>query len=99
MNIVKKNNGDRLTIALEGRLDTTTSPDLEEVITGTLDDFNSIVFDFENLSYISSAGLRVVLSIQKKMNAKKGTFIIKNVNDSVQEIFNMTGFSNILTIE
>jgi anti-sigma B factor antagonist len=99
MNIVKKNNGDRLTIALDGRLDTTTSPDLEEVITGTLDDFNSIVFDFENLSYISSAGLRVVLSIQKKMNAKKGTFIIKNVNDSVQEIFNMTGFSNILTIE
>jgi anti-sigma B factor antagonist len=99
MNIEKKNSGDTLTIALEGRLDTTTSPDLEEVVTGALEDFDSIIFDFENLSYISSAGLRVVLSIQKKMNAKNGNFIIKNVNDSVQEIFNMTGFSNILTIK
>ena len=87
-----------LVITLEGRLDTMTAPDLEsqlqEVITGV----EHLTFDLEKLEYISSAGLRVLLSTQKIMN-KQGDMVVKNVTEEVNEIFEVTGFSDILTIE
>mgnify|MGYP002734206116 CR=1 FL=1 len=90
--------GTERTIALEGRLDTTTSPELETVLNDSLDGVTSLVFDFEKLDYISSAGLRVLLSAQKLMN-RQGTMKILHVGEVIQEIFEVTGFSDILTIE
>ena len=98
MTINKTANGTALTIALEGRLDTTTAPELEKELNDSLDGVNSLVFDFEKLSYISSAGLRVMLSAQKIMAKRDGMKII-HVNEIVQEVFDVTGFSDILTIE
>lgn len=97
MNITKSLNGSALTIALEGRLDTTTSPALETELHDSLDGITSLTFDFDKLEYISSAGLRVLLSAQKTMN-KQGEMIICRVNESIQEIFDITGFTDILTI-
>lgn len=96
MKIDKNLNGSELTIKLEGRLDTVTSPELEKEL-GDLNEVNSLVFDFKNLDYISSAGLRVLLSCQKKMNIQ-GTMVIKNVKSEIKDVFDMTGFSEILTI-
>ena len=97
MKINKKQNGNELIISLEGRLDTNTSPDLEKELS-SLDDIKKLIFDFSKLEYISSAGLRIVLSCQKIM-ANQGEMIIKNANDSVKEVFEITGFADILTIE
>ena len=98
MNIIKNLNGAELTIALEGRLDTTTAPDLEKDLKASLDNVESLIFDLVKLDYISSAGLRVLLSAQKVMN-KKGSMNVTHVNDVVQEVFDVTGFSDILDIE
>lgn len=98
MTINKDVNGKALTISLEGRLDTTTAPSLEEEINGSLENIEELTFDFAKLEYISSAGLRVLLSAQKKMN-KQGKMVVKNVSEEVSEIFEVTGFSDILTIE
>ena len=98
MEIIKNLDGSKLTVALSGRLDTTTSPMLEAELKTALDDVNELIFDFAKLDYISSAGLRVLLSTQKTM-AKKGTFVIKNVHPDIMEVFEITGFSDILTIE
>ena len=98
MNILKTKNGDELTIALVGRLDTTTSPQLEGELRGGLDGVASLVFDLEKLDYISSAGLRVLLSAQKTMN-RQGEMVIRNVKPEIMEIFDVTGFVDILTIE
>lgn len=98
MNIEKTKNAGELVLALEGRLDTTTAPDLEALLKEELDGVDSLVFDFAKLEYISSAGLRVILSAQKQMN-KQGKMVIKNVSSDVLEIFEITGFSDILTIE
>ncbi|MBR3108325.1 MAG: STAS domain-containing protein [Clostridia bacterium] len=98
MNIIKNLNGAELTIALEGRLDTTTAPDLEKDLKASLDNVESLIFDLVKLDYISSAGLRVLLSAQKVMN-KKGSMKVTHVNDVVQEVFDVTGFSDILDIE
>ena len=87
-----------LTIALEGRLDTTTAPLLEKELKNALTDIDTLIFDFEKLDYISSAGLRVLLSTQKKMN-RLGAMFIRNVNDTINEVFEVTGFVDILTIE
>ncbi len=84
--------------ALEGRLDTNTSPELEEALKNDFEGLTQLTFDFEKLDYISSAGLRVLLSAQKAMNGK-GSMTIKNVNETIMEIFEVTGFSDILTIE
>ena len=84
--------------ALEGRLDTNTSPELEEALKSVFDGISQLTFDFEKLDYISSAGLRVLLSAQKAMNGK-GSMTVKNVNETLTEIFEVTGFSDILTIE
>ena len=98
MNIEKKLEGTTLTIALEGRLDTTTSPDLEETLAASLDGTTALVFDFAKLDYLSSAGLRVLLSAQKRMN-RQGSMKLVRVNDAVKEVFEITGFSDFLTVE
>lgn len=98
MTINKTSNGSTLTLAVEGRLETTTAPELEAVVKNELENVTELIFDFINLDYISSAGLRVLLTAQKTMNAQ-GTMKIVNANEIVCEIFEVTGFSNILTIE
>ena len=98
LNINKTIENNKATFALEGRVDTTTAPELEKELKASLDGITELVFDFQKLDYISSAGLRVLLSSQKVMN-KQGTMVIRNVNDIVMEILEVTGFSDILTIE
>lgn len=98
MTITKNAEGTKLTLVVEGRLDTTTAPDLETAIKDSIADVTELVMDFANLEYISSAGLRVLLSAQKTMN-KQGSMVVKNVNDDINEIFDVTGFSDLLTIE
>ena len=98
LNIVKEKNGNELTVALEGRLDTTTAPELEEVVKNELGGVTSLIADMAKLEYISSAGLRVLLSGQKVMNSQ-GSMVIKNASDDIKEIFDVTGFTDILNIE
>ena len=98
LNIEKKTENGALTVVLEGRLDTTTAPELETELMDVIDDVAALTLDFEKLDYISSAGLRVLLSAQKKMNTK-GEMKLTHVNDTIMEIFEVTGFSDILTIE
>ena len=98
MNIQKSLEQDTLTIALEGRLDTGSAPELEDALESSLDGVNKLVFDLEKLEYISSAGLRVLLGAQKIMNWQGAMKVIR-ANDMVLEIFEVTGFSDILTIE
>lgn len=97
MQILKNVEGSVMKIALEGRLDTMTAPDLDAQLKGALDGITELEFDFEKLVYISSAGLRVLLSAQKVMN-KQGDMVIKNVCADIMEVFNVTGFSDILNI-
>ena len=98
LNIEKKTSGSELTVALTGRLDTTTAPELETVIKSSLDGVTALNIDMEALEYISSAGLRVLLSAQKIMN-KQGEMKVTHVNETIMEIFEVTGFSDILNIE
>ena len=98
MKIEHKENGTELTVALEGRLDTTTAPELEADLKNSLDGLTVLILDFEKLEYISSAGLRVLLSAQKVMN-RQGTMKVIHVGEVIKEIFDVTGFSDILTIE
>ena len=91
-------NGKELEIVLEGRLDTVTAPELENELKSCLDDVEVLSFELKDLQYISSAGLRVLLSAQKIMN-KQGSMVVKNPSEDIQEIFEVTGFSEILTIE
>ena len=98
MEIKKNQNGDALEIALIGRLDTTTAPMLETEVKENLGDVKNLTFDFAELEYISSAGLRVLLAAQKIMNVN-GKMVIKNANSDIMDVFEITGFSDILTIE
>ena len=98
MTIDKQINGSELTISLTGRLDTTTAPELEAVIKENIAGVTNLVMDFAGLEYLSSAGLRVILSAQKTMN-KQGEMVIRNVNETINEVFEITGFIDILTIE
>lgn len=98
MNIVKTSEGTKRTLALEGRLDTTTAPQLEAEVKGALTGVTELVLDFAQLEYLSSAGLRVILAAQKIMN-KQGKMVICHVNETIMEVFEVTGFSDILTIE
>ncbi len=98
MTINKKQDGDKLTIALEGRLDTTTAPQLEAELRTAVDGIKNLEFDLKDLAYISSAGLRVLLSAQKVMN-KQGKMVIHNANEDIMDIFDVTGFVDILSIE
>lgn len=99
MNIVKNYNKKELTLAIEGRIDTITSQELDEEINVELGNFDSLIMDFSDLEYISSAGLRVLIATQKKLKSDDIPFVIKNVNDTVGEIFRMSGFDKILKIE
>ena len=98
LNISKTQNGGVLTIDLEGRLDTTTAPDLEAVVKSDLDGVKELIFEVKDLEYISSAGLRTLLSAQKIMN-KQGNMTVMHPSEEVQEIFDVTGFSDILNIQ
>ena len=98
MTINKTLDGKNLTLALEGRLDTMTAPELEAELNASLKDADALTLDFSKLEYISSAGLRVLLSAHKAMSAKEG-MKVSNVNEIVREVFEVTGFADILTIE
>ncbi len=98
MNITQSKEGSKLTIGLEGRLDTTTAPQLEAELKTALEGITELVFEIKDLAYISSAGLRVLLSAQKVMN-KQGSMVIRGASEEVMEIFDVTGFVDILTIE
>ena len=98
MNIIKNKDGSKLTLALEGRLDTTTAPQLEGELKEALDGVTALELDFQQLEYLSSAGLRVLLAAQKVMN-KQGSMVIRHVNETIHEVFEVTGFIDILTIE
>ncbi len=98
MTIDKKEQGSELEISVSGRLDTTTAPQLEAELKRSIDGVTRLDFDFSGLEYLSSAGLRVLLAAQKVMN-KQGQMIIRNVNETIMEVFEITGFSEILTIE
>jgi anti-sigma B factor antagonist len=98
MTINKTSNDGKLVYELIGRLDTTTAPELESELKKSIDGAEKLEFDFSRLEYISSAGLRVMLFAQKTMN-KQGSMVIRSVNAEIMEIFDITGFSDILTIE
>lgn len=98
LNITKNLDDTKLTVYLEGRLDTTTAPQLEESMKESINGVTELVMDFEKLEYISSAGLRVLLSCQKIMS-KQGSMKVVHVSDLIKEIFEVTGFIDILTIE
>ncbi|HJC40875.1 MAG TPA: STAS domain-containing protein [Candidatus Intestinimonas pullistercoris] len=98
MTITKQAEGKKLTLALEGRLDTTTAPELEAELNASLDGITDLVLDMKDLVYLSSAGLRVVLAAQKRMN-KQGHMTVKNVCADIMEVFEITGFVDILDIQ
>ncbi len=98
MTLTKTTNGSKLTIAAEGRIDTTTAPELDQTIKESVDGADSLVLDLAEVSYISSAGLRVLLSAHKIMS-KKGGMTVTNASDDIMEIFEITGFSDILNIK
>ena len=97
MNIVVTENGTAITLALSGRLDTLSSPELSTAINSALEKSSQLVLDFTDLDYISSAGLRVLLTAQKQLSGN-GSLSLSHVNSTVQDILDMTGFSDILTI-
>ena len=99
MDIVKNYNEKELTIEVGDRIDTVTAPDFENEILDEMGKFDSLIIDFANLEYISSAGLRVLISTQKKLKPEDIPMTIKNVNDTINEIFRMSGFDKILQIE
>ena len=98
MTIEKKINGESATLIVSGRLDTQTAPELEAELDAVLSGLKELTFDMTNLEYVSSAGLRVILKAQKVMNAQ-GSMKLTGVNDSIMEVFDITGFLDILTIE
>lgn len=98
MTIEKVKENEKVTLTVSGRLDTTTAPELESALDEVLENTKELVFNLENLEYISSAGLRVILKAQKVMNTK-GSMKLTGVNDSIMEVFDITGFLDILTIE
>lgn len=97
MTISKKQEGTSLTLALTGRLDTITAPELEAALSASLDGVSALTLDMEHLDYLSSAGLRVLLSAHKRMS-KQGSMVLCHVNETILEVFEVTGFTDILTI-
>lgn len=91
--------GTELTLQLAGRLDTNTAPQLEQYLQQALPDVTRLVLDFAQLFYLSSAGLRVLLKARKQMDRQHGELVVRHVNATIQEVFEMTGFADILTIE
>lgn len=99
MNINVKVENTKLAASIEGRVDTVTAPQIETEVVSKLDGINELELDLGNMSYISSAGLRVLLACQKKMNAVGGKMLVRNPNEMVMEIFEVTGFADIFTFE
>ena len=99
MTISKNLEGNKLTVAVEGRLDTVTAPDLESELKSALEGVKELVMDFTKLEYISSAGLRVLLAAFKKMDAKGGKMKLTNINEMVREVLDVTGLMSVLTVE
>ncbi len=99
MKIAEKREGENLTLALSGRLETTTAPELQEIVEGELGGVLHLQVDMENLEYVSSAGLRVLLSAGKRMKAAEGTMVITGANEEIREVFKITGFDTILNIQ
>ena len=98
MNITTHKSNNTVTLTVEGRLDTTTAPELEKALSTQLEGVESLTLDFGDLAYISSAGLRVLLALQKTMN-KQGRMVVTHVNENIMEVFDVTGFVDVLTIE
>ncbi len=98
MTINKKQEGTELEVALVGRLDTSTAPELEAELKHSINGVTALTMDFAGLEYISSAGLRVLLAAQKVMN-KQGKMVVRHVNETIMDVFEVTGFIDILTIE
>ena len=98
LNIVKKQDGDILTVKLDGRLDTNTAPDFQTEMEPLLNGISKLVLDFEKLDYISSAGLRVLLTFEQEMEEQEKTLEVTHVNDIIHDVFDVTGFLDILTI-
>ena len=99
MTIHQNKEGAKLVMALEGRLDTSTAPELEAALDGTIAGVEDLTLDCEKLEYISSAGLRVILAAQKQMNKQNSPMVVMNANETVMEVFELTGFTDILTIQ
>ena len=99
MDVTKKQNGSELLLELSGSIDSVTSPKFNEVIEQSIKEINSLILDFKKIDYISSAGLRVLLATFKTLSGRGGNMIIRYPNQNVMDIFTMTGFDNILTIE
>lgn len=97
MKVTLDKNGSTLKVSVSGRLDTTTAPELEKALGSQLEGIESLTLDFGDLAYISSAGLRVLLALQKKMN-RQGQMVVTHVNDNIMEVFDVTGFVDMLTI-
>lgn len=97
MKVTLDKNGSTLKVSVSGRLDTTTAPELEKTLGSQLEGIESLTLDFGDLAYISSAGLRVLLALQKKMN-RQGQMVVTHVNDNIMEVFDVTGFLDMLTI-
>ena len=98
LDIKKKQDGTCLEIILKGKIDTSTAPKLDEIIEDCVNNYESVILDLKDLNYITSAGLRSILSLHKKMS-KKGGLVIKGINEAILEIFDFTGFTDILNIE
>lgn len=98
MKVILNKNGSALDVKVTERLDTTTAPQLEEALSDQLTGVEALALDFSELNYVSSAGLRVLLSLQKIMN-KQGEMVVRNVNENIMEVFDITGFVDVLTIE
>lgn len=99
MELINNREGDTLTIQIVGRLNTGTAPELDKNLANSLDGVSHLVLDLKGLDYISSAGLRVILSAQKTMSRKKGTLVVCDIKPEVYDVFEMTGFVDFLTIE
>ena len=99
MEITKDYNGKELTLSVKGRIDTITAQELDEELNAEFGNFDSLILNFADLEYIASAGLRVIIATEKKLKDNDIPFVIKNVNDTVSEIFRLSGFSKILPIE
>ena len=98
MNVIKKQDGSELLVEIEGSIDSTTAPELNDALTESLGGVKSLILDFKKVDYISSAGLRVLLVTYRTVS-NGGTMVVRNANANVMDIFTMTGFDNILTIE
>lgn len=99
MTINKQLDNKVLTVSLQGRLDTSTSPELDRELQASIPGIQKLIMDFQELEYVSSAGLRVLLSAQKRMSRQRGEMVVRNVNETINEVFELTGFIDILNIE